>query len=256
MRVTGADVVEWGSNPQRAQGELPELVRRLLHATNLAQIEYIDIPADAGIVKPGVDGKVFARVGLAGFVPQGWSVWEMGTGKFPRGKVKKDYAKRVKDTPPGVDPKQTTFVFVTPHSFTNKGSWELERRSEAHWQDVRVLDADNLADWLQHAPSVAVWFAELTGRPGPMQSLGWRWREWSQATRLVMSEALVLAGRDDARDALLTWLAAEREPGRESSPLTLRGADADEVTAFCWAALMHLPKEQREQWQARAGGDG
>lgn len=252
MRLTGKDLNDWAGQIQ-ARSDLPELVRRLIHATiEPEQLERVDIPADEGIAKRGVDGLVIARVGKSGFVPQGCSVWEMGCGKDFERKANLDYDARVKHPPAGIDPKQTTFVFVTPHRWPGRAKWELERRAEGHWQEVLVLDADNLVDRLQHQPGVAAWFAELIGRPGPLQDLELRWGEWSRATLPFTTEALVLAGRDDARDELLAWLDSIRSSSRMPQPLTVVGADADEAMAFCWAGLSRMPSELGDYWRARA----
>lgn len=252
MRLTGSDLNDWAGRIQ-ARSDLPELVRRLIHATiEPEQLERVDIPADEGISKRGVDGWVVARVGKGGFVPRGHSVWEMGCGEDVEGKANDDYGARVGSPPADIDPKQTTFVFVTPRRWPGRANWERARRAEGHWREVRVLDADNLVDWLQHEPGVAAWFAELIGRPGPLQDLELRWREWSRATLPFISEALVLAGRDDARDELLAWLDSVRSSSRMPQPLTVVGADADEAMAFCWAGLSRMPGELGDYWRARA----
>ncbi len=252
VKLSGTDIERWAE--LLPTGELPELVRRLIHGTvEPEQLERIDIPADEGISKHGFDGVVHARVGKSGSVPQGWSVWEMGCGKDFERKAKKDYKTRVEKPLAGIDPKQTTFVFVTPRRWPGGAKWANERRAENHWRDVLVLDADNLSAWLHLVPAVAAWFAELTDRPGPLQSLELRWREWSQATEPVTSEGLVLAGRDEARDELLTWLESVRlSRSRTPKPLVLASADADEVAAFCWATLRHMPAKQRDYWRERA----
>src|SRR5690606_20404399 len=120
------------------------------------------------------------------WVPLGQSVWEMGCGEDYRRKAEADYRKRTTNVPPGIDPSQTTFVFVTPRRWTetkvDRAKWEQQRRESGPWKDVRVHDADALASWLQQAPAVAVWFAERSGRPGPLHTLEWIWSEWSRAT--------------------------------------------------------------------------
>ena len=63
-----------------------------------------------------------------------------------------------------VDVPNTTFIFITPRRWQEKHEWASERKKEGRWKDVRVLDADNLVDWINEAPTVARWFARLIGK--------------------------------------------------------------------------------------------
>lgn len=88
---------EW-FNPWRrdAQEVLPQLVRKLIVATvPTDSLATIRIPAGDDILLPGFDGRVETLSGNL-WVPEGLSVWEMGTGD-PSRKAAEDYAKRSAD---------------------------------------------------------------------------------------------------------------------------------------------------------------
>lgn len=227
---------------------MPELVRRLIRATvEPTSLKHLNMPSEEGISKPGVDGLVKVRDGNDP-VPRGTSVWEIGRGRHYRAKAQSDYRKRTAKPPPGVDPARATFVFVTPHRWAEPSlsEWQQQRRAEGAWRDVKVIDADKLIEWIRAAPPVEVWLAEHLGWPSPLRSLERAWREWSRATTPASSEALVLAGRDEQREALRGWL--ERSPG----VLQIDASHPDEAVAFCWASLRHLPASVRERWLSQA----
>lgn len=60
-----------------------------------------------------------------------------------KGKADEDCENRRHDAP-GLDPDQTTFVFVTARRWGDKEARVKERRGEGHFRDVRALDADDL----------------------------------------------------------------------------------------------------------------
>src|SRR5437762_14198054 len=88
--VGATDLVQWADR-RDAQGRLPLLVRRLIHATARG-ITRIHFPAEEGVQLPGWDGALYVTEGNA-FVPPGESVWELGTGNDLAAKVNEDYVK-------------------------------------------------------------------------------------------------------------------------------------------------------------------
>src|SRR5437588_1430507 len=147
--ANAADLAQW-ANRLDAQGLLPKLVRRLILAT-AGDITRIGARSEEGVRYPGFDGIVEIGKGNA-FVPTGLSVWEMGVNQDPKGKAESDYTKRTED-PAGVEPSQTTFVFVTPRRWPGKEDWVEDKRASGMWRDVQVLDADDLETWLELAPA-------------------------------------------------------------------------------------------------------
>src|SRR5215208_874547 len=108
--VDATDLNAW-SNRREAPSLLPRVIRRLVHAT-LERVDRVGFPADEGVQLGGYDGVVRVGEGNA-FVPEGTSVWELGTNRNVKAKADEDYEKRRAD-PLGLDPSGTSFVFVTP----------------------------------------------------------------------------------------------------------------------------------------------
>ena len=95
-------------------------------------------------------------------VPEGMSVWEMGSGGDPRKKANSDYRSRT-DNSLGLDKSTTTFIFVTLRRWDDKVEWAKKKRKEGIWRDVLAFDADDLETALDEAPNVHYWISERMG---------------------------------------------------------------------------------------------
>lgn len=153
--VRATEIESW-ANTLDARQRLPQLLRRLAHAT-VEQLARIDFPAGEGIQRPGWDG-ITETSAVHPFVPQGFAVWELGCDGDPGSKAQEDYEKRVED-PLGLDPSQTTYVCVTPRKWTKKEEWREKKNQDKVWKEVRVYDSANLEEWLETAKAVDLWFA-------------------------------------------------------------------------------------------------
>ena len=67
----------------------------------------------------------------------------MGCNRDVKGKADSDYEKR-KVNLLGVEPSETTYVFVSPRPWTKNKKWCDEKRKEGFWKDVRGYNAANL----------------------------------------------------------------------------------------------------------------
>ena len=77
-RLAGASELERWADTRSAQADLPVLVRRLVRAEN-DQVQRVEVRGGDGVGLRGYDGFVEASRS-APFVPDGYSVWEMGVG--------------------------------------------------------------------------------------------------------------------------------------------------------------------------------
>ena len=119
-------------------------------------------------------GFLNTEFGLAPFVPEGKSFWEIGTGIDARAKATSDYRELTETTPDEVR-RESTFVFVTPlsgrkdwqHTWKPDGqaAWVRDRRRRNEWLGVCVIDGSQLIDWLQQFPAVELWLARAMGLP-------------------------------------------------------------------------------------------
>lgn len=194
MRITATHIETW-ADTRDAQAHLPLLVRRLVQAT--ARTTALAMPAGDSINEPGWDGITDVVEGNP-WVPTGPARWEMGCDSRPQSKASDDFAKRVFEST--VDEMAVaTFVFVTPRRWRQRGAWRVLAEVAAPWLAVRTLDADDLEAWLERAPAVTLWFAELLGLSGSgIESLDSFWQRWRGQSRFRLTTEALLAGRGDA----------------------------------------------------------
>jgi hypothetical protein len=233
--ISSDELQGWASHFD-ASAIFPKLVRRLLFATT--PLNGIDMRADGGTRYEGWDGIVGTALRTT-FCPAGLSVWELSVEKKVRPKLDDDYEKRSRKPPAGVQPKLTTYVAVTSRGFSRKAEWIAEKRADGIWADVRVYDADDLATWLEQAPAVARWYANLHGRPAyDGKDVEAFLEEWRKRTSPPLPHKLVLAGeaRKAQSDQVLAWLGAPA--GR---PLLVRGRSREEALLFATATLARQP---------------
>ena len=132
--IDATHLSQWGER-RDGQSGLPEVLRRLI-------LQQSDRPRPSCIFRPtkvcnspaGMASAPFAHA--AEFIPEGTSVWEIGAQRNGvKSKADSDYDKRSAD-PIGVDPAQTTFVFVTPQRLATKAAWVAAKRADGIWRDV------------------------------------------------------------------------------------------------------------------------
>lgn len=240
--LTATQIVQW-ADQRRAQEILPLLVRRLILGT--ADPLQIDFPFGDSINRPGWDGFLITTENLLR-VPAGSSGWEMGTDKRPKAKADRDYANR-KASQASTTHTETTFVFVTARRWTNKANWEKTKRTDRFWRDVIVLDADDLEQWLDRCPPVAVWARRQIGAvPADLRDLEEIWDLWKARTSPQLIPELLTAGRDDHVNFVRKWLVSP------PSFIRIRADTADEAIGFIAAVTQSLNETSRDKIRARA----
>ena len=239
----GTDLVRW-ADQRSAQSDLPRLIRRLIRHEN-DQVQRVEMRGGEGVGLPGYDGAVEATRGTS-FVPEGLSVWEMGTNKDPASKANADYQTRTED-PLGVEKSSTTFVFVTPRRWPKKKEWEGHRRAEGEWRDVRFLDADDIEQALEESAAVQIWLSELLDMPavGVATIEDW-WRRFSGGFDPRLTSQVVLAGREDKAADLLRRLSVD------VGGTFIRAASVDDGLAFAACAMMAQEPDAAEPMLSRS----
>ena len=219
----------------KAKGLLPHIVRRLLAAT--PGVTGLVVPAEEGVAAPGFDAVLDGGPGSP-WVPGGPSVWEMGTNYDKKAKADEDYTKRTKSMK-AADRKKLAFVFVTSRRWAaGKNNWAKTRAKERKWRKVVVLDAEELHAWLEATPDVHVWLSEQLGlKPLSVRTLERAFEQLAARTRPPLPLALLLAGREAQRQALISSLAAD------PSVVVVRAGSREEALAFVGAALAPLTVE-------------
>lgn len=236
LLANAIDIVSW-ANRRDAQGNFPQLIRRLVHASAIRVLR-AGFRAGEGVSLGGWDGIVEVETGNA-FVPDGLSSWELSTEKSVGAKANEDYDKRT-NKPLGIEISQSSFVFVTARRWSKKDAWVAEKKKESLWRDVRAYDADNLEEWLESVSAIHLWFSvRLNKHPGGAEDIERYWEGWSVATRPPMSAELVTSGRGDIVKRIQDWLL------NPASALTIQGDSRVEALAVVVASIQKLPPETR-----------
>jgi len=227
--VTAQDITQWTrTNRRQAQDTLPLLVRKLVLASINPSL--LSFPAGDSVAFGGWDGVLIAKKGNA-FISAGVNVFEFGTGKSIKDKANGDYQKRTIN-PQGVNKKKTAFVFVTSETWAKRDEWAKEKNSEGEWAQVKGLNANDLETWLGQCPAVHRWFARLIGkRPEGASDVEQAWDGWSCATQLACNADLVLAGRQNQVNDLVSRLKTE------PSAIHVLGESEEEAYAFALAVI-------------------
>ncbi|MCK6613720.1 MAG: hypothetical protein L6Q47_05740 [Ignavibacteriaceae bacterium] len=230
-----------------SKGGLSYLISRLIRAITPASTK-LNLPSGSASYIGGWDGIVNCETETA-YVPQGISLWELGTSYDVKGKADQDYNKR-KTNPIEHTPSDSTFIFVTPRIWIKKDEWIAAKKAENHWRDVKVYDAIDLEQWLDIALAVSRWFASQEGVgsypfDGIMTTEEF-WEEWSIIPgRIVLSPESVTTGRQYEKTLLLKAL---------EGPPTIKGVKAstkDEAIAFILASALTFPPEESDRFLSK-----
>src|SRR5437899_1837122 len=234
MHITATQIADW-ARTKEAQGALPRLVRRLVLPT--VTPTQAAFPSGDSTGLPGWDGELQSKQGSP-WAPKGKSFWEFSCDAKVTTKANSDYDKRTNKTPKKIRSK-ATLVVVSARRWTRKTEWLKAKRRAKKWADVRAYDADDIEQWLEQTPAVALQFAEELGLTGPgVESVAKHWGDWSQQSYPAITSEALFIDRHNARDRFLTDLQQRLQAG-QPGPYTIRAADSvDEAAAFACAALL------------------
>ena len=238
IRIDRTEIESWADKPE-APHQLPELIRKLILAT-VPRTSLLRIPSGSSVRLSGWDGVLEVEGGNA-WVPKGTSTWEISCERGVAAKASKDYEKRTTD-PLGIDPSETTLLFVSARLWKGKDSWIEQRRAEGNWHDIKFLDSVDLAAWLEQAPAVAEWFAKLIGKlpETGVEPLDEWWQTWSSMASPPLTPDLVVAGRDSQVAAVSQWLQ------QTANRYYVKGSTPEEAIAF----LAACGKKHETGWGA------
>ncbi|EOB2447265.1 hypothetical protein ACIL3P_000178 [Escherichia coli] len=233
MRITATQIEQW-ADTRDAQGILPILIRRLISATTT--ITALSMPGGDSVSGSGWDGIVQADKGNI-WIPGGSSFWEMGCSSDIITKARSDFRKRNQQISPQ-EAAQSRFVFVSPRRWPKKDNWLKEARAENIWSNVYAFDADDLETWLENAPTVALWFGELTGHTGAgIESISHFWERWCSQSQFPLTKETLLAGREEEKNTLNGFLSEKKEQ------IIIRADSQEEAIAFTCASLIEMGYE-------------
>lgn len=250
--VTASDLSEY-ANTRESQHVVPELVYHLVDQANPTLCR---IPHGTAVNQPGWDGKVEITTRYRSYIPAGTSYWEITTSRHPKNEATCNFRKRSKALSQE-DRADAVFVFVTPRtalagrwSEPEQSRWIAQAQSEYAWGDIRILDATQLAAWLQGFPALGRWLATFTHRLPAASSILPPSEYWEKHVppadgvggHISLPPGLFLAGREDASDALTRLLSSQTQT------LLLLAESEYDVDDFVAAYLQNLPEEKRHHY--------
>jgi addiction module HigA family antidote len=232
LDIRASNIEAWAEQIQTRE-LLPALLRRLVNSTR-SDISDCDFPAYDNSQRPGWDGYTTANNSTP-WVPSGNSGWEFGCNKNVNAKANSDYSTRTKNIPVE-ERKNTTFIFVTPRSWSKKDEWIKLKNEEKEWKQVRAYDANDLEQWLEQSVSGQVWLADKIGIPHEgCLTLDDYWRFWSETATPKMSEKFFDSAVAAHSETLKTWCQSKAE-----KPLLISASSKEEALAFIACAFSSI----------------
>ena len=227
---------------------LPHALRRLIWST-VRGISAIDFPAYEAGNRPGFDGVVDRGHENHPWVPEGRSVWELGTDRGFRSKADRDLRKRSDfENTPQDEQEMTSYVFVTPRRFDKKNDWIEEHASTGKWRRIRVIDANDLEQWAETAPAgIRTWLGRLLGsRPLGVDDIASRWDAIATTSPCRLVPEVFLAGREQSVGRLREWISGH--PTR----LALECRSPSELLDFFCATVAAKDEAERIDIESRS----
>lgn len=242
--ISASQLDQWARS-NNARGQLPKLIRLLVHGTTeLSDLEHIDFPGEEQIHRPGYDGETKSHQGNA-WVPSGIAYWELTAGGEGRQKFDEDYSKRITNRGSG-DFGQVTYVALTARHYRQKKKWVEEKCKRREWKEVRLYDSDDLEQWLEMAPPVALWLSRNLSIPlDGMSDLSTHWDNIQASLKRQLPPSILLVGRQDAAAQFKSWLSGSPEV------LTVLGQSPQEVVDVFTAWVESLPVHEQSSIASR-----
>jgi len=246
MKLVTRDHLENWAKRNDSKGNLPYLISRLVRATT-PQSTQADFPTGSAAYIGGWDGIVVCENDTS-FVPKGTSLFELGTEADCKGKADDDYDKRKAD-PQGYNPKDCTYIFITPRFWKKKDKWIEAKKEECFWKDVKVYDSSNLEQWLDIALATSRWFSShISTYPfDGIMTADEFWEEWSIGPNgLVLLPQIVTSGRSYEHNQLLTILQGQ------PTIIGVKASTKNEAIAFIIACAMQFLKNESERFFSKS----
>jgi len=234
MDITATQIADWAET-REAQGNLSRLVRKLVHAAGVSPI-HVDFAAGDSTVLAGWDGEVIAEHGTP-WVPAGRSLWELSCNAQPSRKASTDYQKRTQSTSES-ERLSATFIAVSARRWPTKRRWAKAKQQACEWASVRAYDTDDLEQWLEQTPAVALWFGEELGVADPgIESPQNHWERWASQSNPAVTPGALFVDRGQSREKLAKEIQGHLEEGAPQ-PITISADSVEEATAFACAAVV------------------
>jgi hypothetical protein len=244
-----ADMLDQWASTKPAEDLFPELVRLLIQATVPATaIVALDFPSGEKGNRRGYDGTLEVRPGNGtAFVPDGHSVWELGTNEGVEKKLDGDYDARITDRDPELKHSIITYIGATPRRFAGRETWENSKSDLKQWGGIRCYDSSSFEQWLESAPAVARWLSTkppFTNFSGAVD-LETNWENLKATLPPQFPTSVFLLNQEETIKRFKAWL----EAGPDA--LYARGQAPQEVIDVFNGWVQSLPQAERERITSR-----
>jgi len=228
-----------------SKGDFPILISKLVRASTIPSV-WVDFPSGSAAFVGGWDGVVISE-DERGYVPQGKSLWELGTNSDPKTKAEGDYKKRTENSL-GHDPENSTLIIVTARFWEKKEEWRQGKLVEGIWKDIRVYDSSDLEQWIDLAQAVSLWFSKYSGTYpyDGMHDAQLFWEEYSIGPKGILPPKVVTSGREEQMGKLSEFL------NGPPSIIGFKGSTKNEVIAFIIATAMQFDPAERDRFFAKS----
>lgn len=232
--ITPNHLKNWASEPT-SKSKTGELISRLIRGS--VEQEYIlkcDFLLDGATYLGDWDGIVETQVNFQDFLPLGRTVWEIGTGQRDRQKIREDFDKRKgKELPIEWDKSETIYVAISFWLIDSALELENELKIDSPWENVKVIGASQLADWINQILPVQTWCQEIgIGPSSRIKSLEKFWRNWAHSDiSPPITSGLILCNREEEQKLFLeSWETT-------SKPIHIKSDTPEEVVAFVYSVF-------------------
>ena len=255
-QVVTATELESYAATRESESVIPELISLLVRESARDDLTVCRIPYGDAVNQPGWDGLVETEKGFGQFLPKKKSFWEIGTGASPQSKATKDFKKRTRNMALN-ERQEANYVFVTPYG-AGSGGWNepaqtkwITRRNRFGWKKIKILDADQLADWLREFPAIGKWLLKKMGLVKRSSGFSTPAEHWDNLKALpgINEPALPAKVFLDGRSQALSEL--ERLFRGESSMLVLAVENELDAEDFVAAFLSSLDDTRRRAFSNR-----
>lgn len=216
----------------------PELICKLIQHSAGNELKSIRIPYGDFINKPGYDGEVRCQSSRFN-VPDGLSLWEIGTSSDCYTKITSDYQKRTDSTLTEIQ-SNSTLVLVASDIWNKpsmtKQNWIQSKKAESSWRDVIVIDFIDILEWLNQCVDIAVWLLRKFSLTVNLQidDIRGAWKRIQALTIPALTSSFLLYQRDD----FVTSLFSEIEQLTKSKMILDIGASSRREAFFVTIAAI------------------
>ena len=228
--ITATHLEQW-ANTKECQNYLSGLIEKLITASiPICNIDALSFPSGDKTCLPGWDGIAYCQEKID-LVPEGRSFWEFGADKNVRKKIESDFKKR-NDNQLGYNKSSSTFVFVTPRTWTEKNKWKKEHQKDG-WKKIVIYTAVELERWIEQRPSVGIWLAK---KLNILPSKGFElpetyWNKWLPWRDTQLPYEIILHGREEISEQVV-------KTSKNFQFLILQALTPQEGIAFAIASLL------------------